>query len=103
MTPNDALQALTLQGVSVSLVGDDLDIDTPDGFITAEWLEWFRLAKPGLVARLRWQPQRPTFFELHDGLSEADRYALDERAAVYEFEAGFTRNEAEVMAANEWP
>ncbi len=47
--------------------------------------------------------QQSVFAKLHDSLSEADAYALDERAAVYEFEARYTRSEAEVMAANEWP
>jgi hypothetical protein len=52
MTPAEALQVLADHGVTIKLIGDELDIDIPEEFNTAEWLAWFREAKPCLIAYL---------------------------------------------------
>ena len=44
----------------------------------------------------------PSFGELWQSLDEQGRYELDERAAIYEYEAGFSRAEAEAKAAAEF-
>ncbi|NOT58883.1 MAG: hypothetical protein HOP19_01525 [Acidobacteria bacterium] len=46
--------------------------------------------------------QRNAFAQLLIEADEGTRYAIEERAAVYEFDAGFARDEAEAMAAREW-
>jgi hypothetical protein len=46
------------------------------------------------------EPKAPCLFaELYKTANEEGRYALDERAAIYEYEAGLTRDEAEAKAA----
>ncbi len=99
MTAAETLTILEAQGVNVALIGGELEIDAPDEFITAEWRDWFVKAKAGLRAYLR---QRSHFAELLATMPEADRYAIEERAAVYEYDGGFARDEAEAMAAREW-
>jgi hypothetical protein len=43
-----------------------------------------------------------TFAEAYNRLNEDDRYVLDERAAILEFDAGLSRAEAEVKAVTEF-
>lgn len=80
-----------------------LDVECSDliesGGTSAEKAEGFDLADYLLASIER---QQTEFTEFHAALSDDDQYALDERAAIYEYEAGFTRSEAEQMALAEW-
>jgi hypothetical protein len=92
------LTRLEAQGVRFIPDGQRLIVDAPVGILTETDRAALRSHKSELLALL----SAPSFAELYAGADEAGQYALDERAAVFEFDGGHPRAEAERFAALEY-
>ncbi len=92
------LTRLEAQGVRLIPDGPRLIIDAPVGILTETDRTALRNHKSELLALL----SAPSFAELHTGADDAGQYALNERAAILEFEGGHLRAEAERLAALEY-
>jgi len=84
-------------GLRLRLDGDLLKVSGSKA--AAGIVERIRAAKAEVVAALR---SGSSFDQLHAGADEQGRYALDERAAIYEYDGCLSRIEAERQAAAEW-
>jgi hypothetical protein len=84
MSAGDVLRELRELGATVALTDGALDIDAPPGVLTKARLARLRIEKPALVELMQ---------------DEADYF--DERAAIREYDGGFLRAEAEVLARSD--
>jgi hypothetical protein len=86
MTARELLHALQARDVRLTVQGDALAYDAPDGSLTAELLDVLRQHKTELLGLLAYKRFRD-FVEL-----------WEERAAVMQYEASLTGDDAEYQA-----
>lgn len=95
MTPEATIQQLNQQGVLLWANGDRLAWRAPRGGMSAAQRSRLADQRDELLAVLRAEPLEVD----RERAAWAWREAVEERAAIYEFEAGMARDEAERLAA----
>jgi len=93
MSAAHLLEELTREGFVLTAAGTDLDVDAPAGRITSAVLARLRLHKAELLHLLSAGVDADTISVTLDM-----RDAIEERAAVFEFDAGLARQLAELRA-----
>ena len=99
MTATSLLTQLESKGIIVTPTGDRLHLAAAPGVITEDVKSHVRQHKPALLELLG---ATSLFAHVYAEADEAVRYALDERAAILQFDANLPRHEAEERAAREW-
>lgn len=100
MIVNDFLSHLIQRDVYLSVSGDNLIVDAPEGVLTNYERTQLRVHKTELIALL--SEVKVSFTNLYAKTYQDVRQWLDERAAIGEFEGGLPRPQAEFQALHEY-
>lgn len=96
------LSELATLDVRLSLNGEQIKVDAPKGKLTIDLIKHIRLNKPALLLELKFEEKEIAIKAMLRDASKDELFELDvlvdERAAIMEFDGGFSHNEANHQA-----